>query len=218
MSIVLPMGLLVGLIAGGFRLRTPSASVTVALAKQPRLLGLLPADHEERAAFAAVAISAGVCEELIYRGFGIAYVRWLWPAATTLDICLITAIAFGLVHLYQGWRGVTMTGVFGAVFAYVVILTGSLIPAVVLHSLLDLRLLMLPSAKLAEARGLAAQEASGQESVPATSVSTAPWPPSAGVPLLPPPGWYTDPWGQAGSSGWRWWDGGHWTQYSGNDH
>ena len=91
-----------------------------------------------------MAVTAGVCEELIFRGFGIAYVRWLWPGATHFWLVALTAAGFGFAHLYQGARGVILTGVVGAVLASLVLATGSLYPAMAIHALVDLRVLALP--------------------------------------------------------------------------
>ncbi len=105
---------------------------------------LLPRDRREREVFALLAVTAGICEELLLRGFAIAYVRWLWPGAGRLWLIVITSTAFGLVHLYQGPRGVVLTGLVGAYLAWLVLSTGSLLPAMVIHALLDLRILALP--------------------------------------------------------------------------
>ncbi|MGH9124939.1 MAG: CPBP family intramembrane glutamic endopeptidase [Acidimicrobiales bacterium] len=112
------------------------------LQRQARgFLALLPRTGEERLWFVGLAVTAGCCEELIFRGFGIAYLRWLWPAAPEWALIAITAAAFGLAHLYQGPRGVVLTGLVGAYFAWVVLSTGSLWPAIAIHALLDLRVL-----------------------------------------------------------------------------
>lgn len=107
-------------------------------------IALLPRTSEERWTFAGVAVTAGICEEVLFRGFGIAYVRWLWPGATHGWLILLTSVAFGFAHLYQGLRGVVLTGIVGAFFASLVLSSGSLLPAVLLHALLDLRVLALP--------------------------------------------------------------------------
>ncbi len=75
---------------------------------------LLPRGRQERWAFAGLAVTAGICEEMMFRAFGIAYLRWLWPGASRLWVIVLTAAAFGLVHLYQGPRGVVLTGLVGA--------------------------------------------------------------------------------------------------------
>ena len=123
--------------------RAPALRSTIQ--RQARgFVALLPRTVDERTAFALLAVTAGVCEELIFRGFGIAYVRWLWPGATHFWLIAITSAAFGLAHLYQGVRGVLLTGLVGAVLASLVLATGSLLPAMVIHALIDLRVLALP--------------------------------------------------------------------------
>jgi membrane protease YdiL (CAAX protease family) len=112
---------------------------------------LLPRGRRERTVFALLAVTAGVCEELLLRGFGIAYLRWLWPAAPRVPVIVITAAAFGLMHLYQGVRGVILTALVGAYLAWLVLSTGSLLPAMLIHALLDLRVLALPDLEAPDA-------------------------------------------------------------------
>jgi membrane protease YdiL (CAAX protease family) len=116
-----------------------------ALAVQLRpVAALLPRTPTERRWFALLAVTAGICEELLYRGFGLAALRWAAPNLGKSTLIILTGAAFGLAHLYQGRLGVTVTGILGAYFAWITIATGSLIPVVVLHALLDLRILGLP--------------------------------------------------------------------------
>lgn len=115
------------------------------LRRQARgFLALLPATRRERVTFAFLAVTAGVCEEVLFRGFGIAYVRWLWPGAGHAALITLTSIPFGFAHLYQGPRGVVLTGIVGAMLASVTLSTSTLLPAIVMHALLDLRVLALP--------------------------------------------------------------------------
>lgn len=107
-------------------------------------IALLPRTHRERRIFVATAITAGVTEEILYRGFGIAFLRWWQPGISALAIVAITAVCFGLAHLYQGRRGVVLTGAVGALLAWLTLSSGSLIPAIVLHTVLDLRLVAIP--------------------------------------------------------------------------
>jgi len=141
--IVAEVSVLLGATAVVFRFGGPG--IRDALRSQARgFAALLPRTGRERATFALLAVTAGICEEVIFRGFAIAYLRWLWPGAPELAIIAITAGGFGLVHLYQGLRGVIVTGLVGAFLAWLVLSTGSLIPAMVVHALLDLRVLALP--------------------------------------------------------------------------
>ncbi len=99
------------------------------------LLAFAPHTRAESAGFRLVALTAGICEELIYRGFLVwAFRPWLtlWGAA------LASVVSFGFAHAYQGRRGAASAGVVGAVFAVLAILTGSIVPGMVLHALVDL--------------------------------------------------------------------------------
>jgi uncharacterized protein len=116
-----------------------------ALAVQLRpVAALLPRTPAERRWFALLAVTAGICEELLYRGYGLAVLRWVAPGIGKPTLILISGAAFGLAHLYQGRLGIALTGVLGAYFAWITIASGSLIPAMALHALLDLRILGLP--------------------------------------------------------------------------
>lgn len=104
---------------------------------------MLPMTQEERAWFALVSITAGICEEVLYRGFLIRYLSngpWhfgLWIALA------IASISFGLAHGYQGISGIIGTGLIGAVMAVIFLSTGSLWMPMALHAILDLRILLL---------------------------------------------------------------------------
>ncbi len=107
---------------------------------------LLPRTRQERLVFAGLAVTAGICEEILYRGFGIAYIEWLLPGVDSAAIILIIGVTFGFVHLYQGPRNVILTGVLGGLFAWLTLATGTLLPAIVIHVLVDLRIVFLPTA------------------------------------------------------------------------
>lgn len=140
---VAEVAVLLGITAVVFRF---GKGIREALAHQARgFRALLPRTREERMVFAALALTAGICEEVIFRGFGIAYLRWVWPGASDVAVIVITGAAFGLAHLYQGPRGVVLTGLVGAYMAWLVLSTGSLVPAMVIHALVDLRVLALPN-------------------------------------------------------------------------
>ena len=142
-SDVLTVGIVLG--ASVIIFRYGGREVRDLLRRQARgFLDLLPRSRRERLTFVVLAITAGVCEEVVFRGFGIAYVQWLWPGASRPFIIVATAAAFGFAHLYQGTRGVVLTGAAGAYFAWVTLATGSLLPAIAIHALVDLRVVALP--------------------------------------------------------------------------
>jgi hypothetical protein len=82
-----------------------------------------------------VSLSAGFCEEFIFRG----YLIWafqsllgLWGAAA------LSVVLFAVAHAYQGARGIVSTGIVGSLLTLVVLIFGSLLPAIALHALIDI--------------------------------------------------------------------------------
>lgn len=105
---------------------------------------LLPRTDPERRLFAAVALTAGIAEEVVYRGFGIAVLAALLPSLPLWGLVLIAGAAFGLAHAYQGIAGIVTTGLLGSVLAAVYLDTGSLLVPIALHAMIDLRFLAVP--------------------------------------------------------------------------
>jgi membrane protease YdiL (CAAX protease family) len=101
---------------------------------------IMPQTAVEKVAFGALAVTAGLSEEFIYRGFVFAlFLR----AAGGSGFAVILAIAassiwFALAHCYQGRRGVLTTFVVGTLFAGVRIWSGNLAPAILGHAGVDL--------------------------------------------------------------------------------
>ena len=88
-----------------------------------------------------MAANAGPGEELLFR----LTVPLLLVLATgnALLSFAVAAIAFGLVHLYQGWLGVLVTTLAGAAFTLLYLATGSIWIAALVHSLMNLNALWL---------------------------------------------------------------------------
>jgi membrane protease YdiL (CAAX protease family) len=102
---------------------------------------LLPTTPTERKWYAATAVTAGICEELLYRGFLMYYLLTFFPGLGWLFAAVISGIIYGLSRAYQGGRGILQTALTGFSFAVVFILSGSLLPAIVFHILAELRTL-----------------------------------------------------------------------------
>ena len=111
---------------------------------------ILPHTGEERAWFVAVALTAGVCEEILYRGF------LPWFVDAHLGVAgpgyVVAAIVFGLGHAYQGKDGMIVTGVMGLFFGSVAYFVRSLVPGQLLHVAIDLVNGIAVGATLARAR------------------------------------------------------------------
>ncbi len=103
--------------------------------KLQRLVLLLPHTAAEFRAFVGLAVTAGVCEELLYRG----YLMWYFGHVAPWWLAwAVAAIAFGLGHAYQGSRGVLLTASVGAFFGGVYLLSRSLYLPMLMHALMDL--------------------------------------------------------------------------------
>lgn len=110
------------------------------------VLRMLPRCRSDRWAFAALAITAGIGEEFVWRGFGLAALQLMWPQAQAhvAATVLLLALPFGWAHFYQGLAGVLGTAAIGAVMAGLYVASGSLLIPALLHVLIDLRALLLP--------------------------------------------------------------------------
>jgi membrane protease YdiL (CAAX protease family) len=118
-------------------------------------LALLPRTAGERRLFTVVGVTAGVCEEWLYRGFFLAVAGALAGGLPTGLLVVVAAVAFGLAHAYQGRAGVVTTGVLGGVMAALYLQTGSLLLPVLLHAAIDLRFLLVPARVLPAGRAVA---------------------------------------------------------------
>ena len=103
-----------------------------------------PATQTERHWWVLVSITAGVCEETLFRGFMLHYLHVLpWTLNLTLAL-LISSLVFGLNHLFYGSvGGVVGTAIVGFLFGLLFLLSGNLVLPVVLHALTDLRALVI---------------------------------------------------------------------------
>jgi len=97
---------------------------------------LLPVSLVEFLPYSALAITAGVCEEFLYRGFALAAMTRS-GAPMWLSI-LLTSVLFGLAHAYQGKAGILSTGLFGVLLAIGRLGFTSLVPVMMWHTGLDL--------------------------------------------------------------------------------
>jgi uncharacterized protein len=97
---------------------------------------ILPQSPKERLLFSSLAVTAGVCEEFLYRGFAMAS---LTRAGLPIwSVVLVSSILFGLAHLYQGRGGLVGTIILGVLFAVARTAYNSLAPVVAWHIAVDL--------------------------------------------------------------------------------
>jgi membrane protease YdiL (CAAX protease family) len=99
-------------------------------------LRLMPRSLIEALAFSALAVTAAVCEEFIYRGFVYAALQITTGSVTVAIVA--SSVLFSLAHLYQGRKGLVSTFILGLAFAVSRWATGNLIAATITHLVVDL--------------------------------------------------------------------------------
>lgn len=103
--------------------------------ESPMLRQLLPRTHEERHAFGALSVAAGLGEEIAYRGYAIPV---LVPLLGMPGAAVLTSAVFGVLHGYQGPLGILRTSAMGGMLAWGFLVSGSLWPPIIAHTLIDL--------------------------------------------------------------------------------
>ena len=116
------------------------AQVTDAL---QRVAEVIPRTRGERRTWAIAAVSTGLTDELTYRAFALSFLAGIFGTQNVVAIGVGSSVLFGLAYLYQGWRGFVLTTMLGAALAVVAVASG-LLTAIVMHALIDLRLLVIP--------------------------------------------------------------------------
>lgn len=115
--------------------RSAEARASVRQQFTGEIAAVIPHTRNETYWFGGLALTAGFCEEFLFRGYFIwVFAPWLgWWGAAALSLSI-----FAIGHIYQGWSGVVKTGIVGGVFTLVVAISNSLWPAIALHALIDL--------------------------------------------------------------------------------
>lgn len=95
---------------------------------------ITPAEGKQLKLWWLVSLTAGFCEEFVYRAFlmwllGI-YMEPLWALP-------IMALIFGLGHRYQGTDGIFLTSLLGLLMGVIYLSSGSLWLAVLCHAMID---------------------------------------------------------------------------------
>ncbi|RUO55926.1 CPBP family intramembrane glutamic endopeptidase [Pseudidiomarina homiensis] len=97
---------------------------------------MMPVNKSELRWFTlGLSVSAGVCEELLFRGF---IIGALGDSLGVVVSLILSSLLFGLCHVYQGWMNVLRTGIIGLVLGVIFILTESLWVVIALHALVDI--------------------------------------------------------------------------------
>ncbi|MGC2889046.1 MAG: CPBP family intramembrane glutamic endopeptidase, partial [Candidatus Acidiferrum sp.] len=85
--------------------------------------------------YLALAVTAGLCEEFLYRGFAMAA---LTRAGLPIwGVVLLSSALFAMAHLYQGRSGLVSTLLIGTVFGTARIAYDGIIPVMLWHIAVD---------------------------------------------------------------------------------
>ena len=97
---------------------------------------LLPHGPLESTLWIALSISAGICEEIVFRGY-LQRQFAAWTGSRWLAWAL-QAIVFGVGHGYQGVRSCALIVIYGLLFGLLARWRRSLLPGILGHALTDL--------------------------------------------------------------------------------
>jgi membrane protease YdiL (CAAX protease family) len=115
--------------------RLSAAQLERLSARMSDLSPLLPTTAPELRWFSTVSVTAGICEEMLYRGFVLWY---LTPLTGIAGAVVAGSVLFGLAHAYQGRSGAIKTAIVGAVMAGFYLASGTLWASMIVHAAIDL--------------------------------------------------------------------------------
>jgi len=97
---------------------------------------LLPKSQMEVVVWIGASLTAGICEEMAFRGF----LQKQFHALTGSMAAAVLAqgVVFGLFHAYQGWRNVVVIAVLGALYGVLAAWRGNLRVNIVSHAWTDI--------------------------------------------------------------------------------
>ena len=103
-----------------------------------KALRMLPCTPDERRSFSLLAVTAGITEEVIWRGLLLALLVAAFPGLPILALGVAMAAMFGWAHLYQGAGGILGTAILGGLLTALYLATGSLLLPILAHAAIDL--------------------------------------------------------------------------------
>jgi uncharacterized protein len=99
------------------------------------LRDMLPRTATEVALWVLLSLTAGFCEELIFRGY--LFRQFSALTRSSAGGLVLQGIAFGAGHGYQGWKLMLLIAVYGCMFGLLAQWRRSLRPGMITHSLQD---------------------------------------------------------------------------------
>jgi membrane protease YdiL (CAAX protease family) len=120
---------------------------------------MIPRNSRERRMWVGLSLTAGFCEEVLYRAFFMWYLMAWLPAAA---VVAVSAAVFGVAHYYLGWGGVFRATAMGAVLGIAYLLTGTIWVPIALHGTVDITSGLTGSAALHQGAAVAASGSSDE--------------------------------------------------------
>ena len=100
-----------------------------------KLRYIAPQNSHDYRYFISVSITAGIVEEFLYRGFAFWYLAHFMPIWA---VVVVSSVAFGLGHSYQGVSGMVRVTLIGLAFGAFYVWTGSIWLPMLAHAILDI--------------------------------------------------------------------------------
>lgn len=97
----------------------------------------LPINQREKQLWTRVSISAGITEEILYRGYLFFALETIFPSLSIIFILLISTLIFGIGHIYLG-KDVIKSTFIGFLFGVYYIAFDSVFPIIIIHIAQDL--------------------------------------------------------------------------------
>jgi uncharacterized protein len=97
---------------------------------------LVPQTALEKLVYVGVSLTAGICEEFVFRGFLLGALRV--STGSALFATLLSAGAFGIAHAHQDAAGALRATLLALVLSVPVLVTGSLYPGIAAHAIVDI--------------------------------------------------------------------------------
>jgi membrane protease YdiL (CAAX protease family) len=96
---------------------------------------LLPHTGAERVIWILLSITAGICEEGVFRGY---LQRQFLALTQSAPVAIVlSALAFGGAHAYQGWKMAAMIGLLGAMLGGLAQWRGTVRTGMIAHAWQD---------------------------------------------------------------------------------
>ena len=116
------------------RVRKSGAAADELVRQTRRFDFMLPHTRRELRWFYGVSFTAGITEEVLYRGFLITYCNAFMPLPAAM---ILASLAFAGAHGYQGFAGAVRAFIIALVLAAIFVMTKSILLAAVAHVLVD---------------------------------------------------------------------------------